>query len=223
MRFRDRSEAGRRLAGQLSHLQAQDCVVLALTRGGVPVGYEIARALDAPLDVVVVRKLGTPGHAELAMGAVIDGQNPEVVTNPEVVEALGITDDAIEAAARRQLVEIERRQRLYRGERGRVPVEGKCAIVVDDGIATGASMKAALHGVRRWRPERLVLAVPVAPADSLANLRPEADEVVCLGEPAHFFAVGAYYEDFTQTTDDDVVALLEQAGRRAPIGNAGTG
>lgn len=223
MRFRDRSDAGRRLAGQLSHLQGHDCVVLALTRGGVPVGYEIAQALCAPLDVVVVRKLGTPGHAELAMGAVIDGQNPEVVTNTEVVEALGIPDNEIEAAAREQLEEIERRQRLYRGGRARVPVEGRVAIVVDDGIATGASMKAALHGVRRWRPDRLVLAVPVAPADSLANLRPEADEVVCLSEPAHFFAVGAYYEDFTQTTDDDVVALLEQAGRQAPIGNAGTG
>jgi len=211
MRFRDRSEAGRRLAERLAHLEGRECVVLALPRGGVPVGLEIARSLGAPLDVIVVRKLGTPGHAELAMGAVVDGQHPEVVTNPEVVEGLGIREDEIEAAARRQLEEIARRRRLYRGERARVDVEDKIAIVVDDGIATGASMKAALHGVRRWRPARLVLAVPVAPADSLESLRAEADEVVCLGTPDGFFAVGAYYDDFAQTTDDDVVALLEQA------------
>ena len=223
MKFRDRTEAGRLLGERLVHLKDERPVVLALPRGGVPVGFEIARTLGAPLDVMVVRKLGAPGQPELAMGAVVDGQSPEIVTNPEVVHAVGISDAALEAAAREQLQEIERRQRLYRGDRERVRVEGMNAIVVDDGVATGASMRAALRGVRRWRPRRLVLAVPVAAADTLEVLRTEVDEAVCLSAPRDFWAVGAHYQDFRQTSDEEVIDLLGRAWREAGEGDSDAG
>jgi len=213
--FRDRSEAGRELAAKLLHLRDRDPVVLALPRGGVPVALEVARALAAPLDVVLVRKLGAPGQPELAMAAVVDGGQREIVRNEDIVSALGVDEDAIREAADRQVAEIERRRRLYVGGRPPVPVEGRTAIVVDDGIATGASMRAALRGVRRRRPAHLVLAVPVAPPQTVEELRREVDELVCLDAPPGFAAVGQFYDRFAQVEDDEVREMLEAAGATA--------
>jgi len=217
MMFADRCDAGRRLAARLQHLRDCDPVVLALVRGGLPVAYEVATALSAPLDVVLVRKLGAPRQPELAIGAVVDGDRPEIVTNPGVMRMVGASDIDVEAAAGRQLVEIERRRTLYLGHRAQVDVRGRTAIVVDDGIATGATTRAALHAVRRRQPSRLVLAVPVAPSDTLADLAAEADEIVCLDTPDPFGAVGAFYRDFRQVSDAEVVDLLDRAreGRQA--------
>lgn len=215
MSFRDRSEAGRELAAKLLHLRDRDPVVLALPRGGVPVALEVARALAAPLDVVLVRKLGAPGQPELAMAAVVDGGQREIVRNEDIVSALGVDEDAIREAADRQVAEIERRRRLYVGGRPPVPVEGRTAIVVDDGIATGASMRAALRGVRRRRPAHLVLAVPVAPPQTVEELRREVDELVCLDAPPGFAAVGQFYDRFAQVEDDEVREMLEAAGATA--------
>ncbi len=209
--FADRTDAGRRLAERLLALELERPVVLALPRGGVPVGFVVAKALAAPLDLVLVRKLGAPGRAELAVGAVVDGNRPETVINHEIVRHLGVPADWIEAETDRQLAEIERRRQVYLGGRARVPVAGRTAILVDDGIATGATMAAALHATRRAAPRELVLAVPVAPPDTLARLRPEVDRVVCLWAPEPFTAVGACYRDFTQVDDDAVAALLRQA------------
>lgn len=211
MLFADRRDAGRRLAARLGHLRDRDPVVLALVRGGLPVAYEVAAALSAPLDVVLVRKIGAPMQPELAIGAVVDGDRPEIVTNPHVMRMVGASQSDIDAGARRQLAEIERRRVLYLGHRARVEVGGRTAIVVDDGIATGATTRAALHAVRRQAPARLVLAVPVAPADALADLAADADEIVCLDTPDPFGAVGAFYQDFRQVPDDEVVALLDRA------------
>lgn len=209
MRFRDRIEAGRLLAARLAHLEHGDPVVLALPRGGVPVGHEIADALRAPLELIMVRKLGVPGQPELALGAVVDGQNPEIVVNPDIAHELRLGEPELWAAARAQLAEIERRRQLYRGDRERIRIEGRTAVVADDGVATGASMRAALRAIRRWRPARLVLAVPVAAADTLATLAQEVDEAVCLHAPQDFWAVGAYYDDFAQVSDEKVVELLQ--------------
>jgi len=218
--FENRRDAGRRLAQALAlyrdnNPQHSDPVVLALPRGGVPVGFEVATALDAPLDVLIVRKIGAPGYPELGIGAVIDGNEPHLVLNEEVIRHVNPPPDYIEAKKRRQLAEIERRRRRYVGDRPAAPVQGCTAIVVDDGIATGGTVRAALRGVARLHPARLVLAVPVAPADSLAELARECDEIVCLSTPEPFYAVGAHYRDFTQTEDDEVIRLLEQA-RRTP-------
>jgi putative phosphoribosyl transferase len=210
-RFADRTEAGRLLAERLRHLAAEHPVVLALPRGGVPVGLEIARALQAPLDLVLVRKIGAPFQPELALGAVVDGDRPETVLNEEIVRALGVPESYLAEASARQLEEIERRRARYLAGRTRVPVEGRTAIVVDDGIATGATMEAALHATRRAKPRRLVLATPVAPPDTLERLRPETDEVVCLATPEFFPAIGAFYRDFRQVSDDEVVELLRRA------------
>lgn len=211
MIFADRFDAGRRLAAALRHLRGKDPVVLALVRGGLPVAFEVARALSAPLDVVLVRKIGAPSQPELAVGAVVDGDQPEIVSNPEVMRMVGVTQSYVDAEARRQLAEIDRRRALYL--RGRPPVEvrGRTAIVVDDGIATGATTRAALHAVRRRQPARLVLAVPVAPVDAVERLAGDADEIVCLDRPEPFGAVGYFYGDFRQVSDDEVVDLLERA------------
>ena len=214
--FTDRREAGRALARALARLRDEDPVVLALPRGGVTVGDEVARALDAPLDVLVVRKLGAPGQPELAMGAVVDGDRPQEVLNEEIVELLGVSPAELAHAVRHELGEIARRHRLYRGERLPEPITGRTVIVVDDGIATGATVRAALRALRRARPRRLVLAVPVAPADTVAALRPEVDTLVCLDSPEPFIAVGAHYRDFDQVRDEEVVAALEAARRRRP-------
>ena len=183
-------------------------LMLALPRGGVPVGFELARALEAPLDVFVVRKLGAPGQEELALGAVARGVQ---VLNDGVVEALGLDAAVIERAAAAEQRELTRRERLYRGDRRPVDVEGRTVILVDDGLATGATMRAGALALRAKRPRRLVLAVPVAAAQTCELLRADADELVCASTPEPFVAVGAWYDDFSQTTDDEVRALLARS------------
>jgi putative phosphoribosyl transferase len=209
--FRDRPQAGRQLAARLMGFRSRDPVVLALPRGGVPVAYEVAKALRAPLDLVLVRKIGAPGHPEFGLGAVVDGAHPQIVLNEEVVAQLEVPHAYVEEEVHRQLEEIERRRARYLGGRRPVDVEGRTAIVIDDGIATGGTVRAALQGLSRARPAYLVLAVPVAPADTIDALRSQADEVVCLSTPEPFYSVGMRYDDFTQTTDREVVALLDEA------------
>jgi putative phosphoribosyl transferase len=209
--FRNRSEAGRALARRLLRFKDERPVVLALPRGGVPVGFEVAQALDAPLDLVLVRKIGAPFQPELAIGAVVDGGRPETVLNEEMVREFQIPKSYIAEQSARELEEIERRRELYLAGRARAPVEGRTAIVIDDGIATGATMEAALHATRRADPKRLVLATPVAPPDTIERLRAQADEVVCLATPRLFDAIGAFYDDFRQLTDEEVIDLLRQA------------
>jgi putative phosphoribosyl transferase len=213
--FRDRHDAGRRLATVLMPLRRQHPIVLALPRGGVPVGFEVAQALGAPLDVVLVRKIGAPGQPELGIGAVVDGPEPQIVLNEEIIGLVDPSPGYVEAEIAQQLAELERRRALYRGARPPLPIEGRTVIVVDDGIATGGTVKAVLQALSRGKPKRLVLAVPVAPRDSLEAVPPAADEVVCLASPEPFFAVGAHYLDFSQTTDEEVIALLRQAAARA--------
>jgi predicted phosphoribosyltransferase len=179
-----------------------------LPRGGVPVAAEIARALDAPLDLVIVRKIGVPFQPELAMGAVVDGETPIVVRNEDVINLSGVGESEFQAVCRDELAEIERRRRRYLGGRQPVVIAGRTAIVVDDGIATGATVRAALRATRLRKPRQLVLATPVAPADTIRELRSEADEVVCLEEHEFFGSIGAYYADFRQVGDDEVIALL---------------
>ncbi len=213
-RFRDRSEAGRLLGERLREYAGRDdVVVLALPRGGVPVGFEVADALGAPLDVFVVRKLGVPGHEELAFGAVASGGVR--VLNASVVDAALMGSDDVERVARRELVEVERREAAYRGGRPPVDVEGKVAILVDDGLATGASMRAAIRAVRQRNPSRIVVAVPTAAASTCDELAREVDEIVCLRTPEPFYAVGLWYDDFSQTSDDEVRELLERAAAKA--------
>jgi putative phosphoribosyl transferase len=209
--FADRGDAGRRLATALVRYRNSRPVVLALPRGGVPVGFEVAKALAAPLEVLIVRKIGAPGHPELGLGAIVDGNEPQLVLNKEVVRQVYPPPGYVDEEMRRQLAEIERRRRRYLGDRAPVPVDGQTAIVVDDGIATGGTVRAALRGLALNRPERLVLAVPVAPADSLAELAGECDDIVCLQTPDPFYAVGPHYRDFTQTEDDEVIRLLAEA------------
>jgi putative phosphoribosyl transferase len=209
--FRDRRDAGKQLAAALRRFKDEKPLILALPRGGVPVAFEVAHALDATLDLLLVRKIGAPGHQELAVGAVVDGKNPQLVVNEEIVALAGLPPGFIEAEEKRQLAEIERRRQLYRGAEPPPEVAGRTVIVVDDGIATGATMKAALRGVRRNKPRRLVLAVPVAPPSTLAEMAKECDEIICLAAPEWFHAVGSHYVDFTQTSDEDVMALLAEA------------
>lgn len=209
--FLDRTDAGRRLAVALERFKEEQPVVLALPRGGVPVAFEVAKVLDAPLDLVLVRKIGAPWQRELAIAAVVDGGRPETVINQDIVDQLGISPSYIDERATAELEEIERRRQRYLADRPRADVAGRTAIIIDDGIATGATMEAALHATRRAGPKRLVLAVPVAPPDTLARLRAEADEIVCLQSPALFGAIGWFYGEFHQLSDDEVVELLERA------------
>jgi putative phosphoribosyl transferase len=211
MRFEDRVDAGRRLAAALGTYADDRPVVLALPRGGVPVAAEVAAALKAPLDLVLVRKIGTPGQPELAMGAVVDGETPMIVRNEQILASTGTGKAAFDAVCRREMAENERRRTLYLGTRAPLDVTGRVVIVVDDGVATGATMRAALRATRRRGPARLVLAVPVAPPDTLEALRPEVDETICLSSPEGFFGVGQFYDDFRQVTDEEVVALLTRA------------
>ena len=217
MQFVDRSDAGRQLAHRLAELDLTDPVVLALPRGGVPVGLEVARRLAAPLDLVLVRKIGAPGHEELAAGALVDGERPELVLNADVVRNYGIDQAWLDRQQALQLAEIERRRALYLGGRSRPPIAGRTAIVVDDGIATGATVRAALHAVRRSGPRELVLAVPVAAAEVLARLAPEADRIVSLHAPRDLMAVGQFYRDFRQIDDEEVVAMLKECLPAADI------
>jgi putative phosphoribosyl transferase len=208
--FADRAEAGRALARLLVRRQyAAPVVVLALPRGGVPIGAEVARALGAPLDLVIVRKIGAPAQPELAVAAVVDGSAPIVVIDDETSSLCGADPDYIEAQVLAQLHEIDRRRRLYLHGRAQWPVKGATVIVVDDGIATGTCVRAALQAVRRRHPARLVLAVPVAPGDVLERLHAEVDEVVCLAQPVPFDAVGRHYADFHQVSDDEVLDALD--------------
>ena len=210
MPFNDRFEAGRKLAKALARYRKQQPAVLALPRGGVPVAAEIAGALDAPLDLVLVRKIGVPFQPELAMGAVVDGDAPVIVRNEDVIESAGIGETEFKAVCDRELAEIERRRRRYLGSRERVDVAGCTAIVVDDGIATGATMRAALRATRMRNPKRLVLAVPVGPTDSVAEMREEADDVVCLRTHVYFAAIGVFYGDFRQISDEEVIETLKR-------------
>jgi predicted phosphoribosyltransferase len=209
--FRDRREAGRLLAKRLVPLQPIDPVVLGLPRGGVPVAAEIADALGAPLDVLLVRKLGAPYQPELAVGAVVAADSTEVVLNEDIVARLHLTQDDIDAERDRQLAVLEKRRALYRAARAPQPVEGRTAIVVDDGAATGATLRVALKGVARQRPGRLIAAVPVASEFATDLLKEAADDVVTVRVPRVFGAVGAFYRDFSEVSDDEVVALLKAA------------
>lgn len=213
--FENRAEAGRQLGIALAALHLDNPVVLALPRGGVPVGLEIARALDAPLDLLLVRKIGVPWQPELAVAAVMDGGEPVVVVEPHVRAETGVTLEYIDRRAKEELAEIERRRRIYLADRPPVSIAGRTAIVVDDGIATGTTVRAALRGLRRRGPARLLLAVPVAPPDTVDELRKEVDEVICLSQPSYFGAIGYFYRDFHQLSDDEVIALMRQAPRAA--------
>jgi predicted phosphoribosyltransferase/pimeloyl-ACP methyl ester carboxylesterase len=208
--FRDRAAAGRILAGPLLRQAPARPVVYALPRGGVPVGAEIARALDAPLDLILVRKIGSPQNKELALGAAVDGDQPEIVINREIAHALEISEAEIRRFAALEFAEIERRRVAYLGKSPPIPARGRTAILVDDGIATGASMEAAIHALRRRKPGKLILAVPVAPPDSLERLGGLVDEVVCLAAPEDFYGVGQFYCEFHQLDDSEVIALMEE-------------
>jgi putative phosphoribosyl transferase len=210
MLYHDRTEAGRQLATKLmAYADRPEVLVLALPRGGVPVGFEVAQALHAPLDVFLVRKLGLPGREELAMGAIATGGVR--VLNLDVVSGLNVPNEVIESVADAEQEELQRRERTYRGDRPRLRVRGRTVILVDDGLATGSTMRAAVAALRKQRPARIVVAVPVGAADTCAEFQDEADETICAVTPQPFYAVGLWYEDFGQTTDEEVRELLEQA------------
>ena len=214
--YQDRSDAGRRLASLLSaYAHRTDVIVLALPRGGVPVGYEVATALGAPLEVFVVRKLGVPGHEELAMGAIASGGVR--VLDRNVMHLADVDDAQVERIAAVEQRELERRERQYRGDRGFPDLRGKVVILVDDGLATGSTMRAAVAALRLEGPSRVVVAVPVAAPDVCDAFRAVADDIVCAATPVPFHAVGLWYDDFTQTTDDEVRDLLERANRRQHV------
>jgi len=216
-RFRDRVDAGRRLAERLTgRPELGDAVVLALPRGGVPVGREIADALGADLDVMVVRKLGVPGHEELAMGAIASGGVR--IMNDEVLRMLYISEADIERVAARERAELERRERAYRGGRPAPRVQGRVVILVDDGVATGSTIRAAIAALRHQEPSRIIVAIPVAPPDVCRALQEEADEVICLLTPEPFVAISIWYESFPQLSDDDVRALLQRVNRERKAG-----
>jgi len=214
MAFIDRADAGRRLAARLQHLRGDQVVVLGLPRGGVPVAYEVARALDAPLDVIVVRKLGVPFQPELAMGAI--GEEGVRIINEEVVSVAGVSASQLDEVEARERTELEVRVRRFRGDRPPIALEGRIVVVVDDGIATGSTARAACQVARARGAARVVLAVPVAPPDWRGRLGKFADELVCLHTPDPFYAVGQFYDNFTQTSDEEVVACLERAARPVP-------
>ena len=216
MPFRDRCEAGRKLAAALAKYRDQRPVILALPRGGVPVAAEVATALAAPLDLILVRKVGVPDQPELAMGAVVDGGDPIIVRNEDIIELAGIGQSEFKAVCDRELAEIERRRQRYLGNRQRADVAGRTAIVIDDGVATGATTRTALRATRMRKPKRLVLAVPVAPTHNLDALRADADDVVCLEDHEFFGAIGFYYLDFAQVSDEEVIKILERFPVKEP-------
>lgn len=211
MRFEDRRAAGRFLAGRLKDLAGGDCVVLGLSRGGVPVAAEVARALGLPMDALVVRKLGAPGAPEFAIGAIASGGAR--VLHDETIRRLGLSGEEVKEIEAAEQAELRRREALFRGDRPPLPIEGKTAILVDDGLATGATMTAAARAIRQLRPKRLIAAAPVGSAEACAAMRREADEVVCGLVPDRFMSVGSWYVDFEQTTDDEVRRILEAISR----------
>jgi predicted phosphoribosyltransferase len=221
--FADRADAGRQLARRFAAGRLDRPVIYALPRGGVPVALEIARALHAPLDLILVRKIGAPGAPEVALGAVVDGENPHTVINEDVRRLSHAGKDFLDRATQHELAEIERRRAQYFGGRARIDPAGRTAVVVDDGLATGATARAALAAMRRLGAARTILAVPVAPAEALAELRGDADEIICL-HPARFFrAVGTFYGDFHQLTDEETIGLLREAWAEAPAAAGHTG
>lgn len=215
MPFANRKDAGRQLAQALARYKGERAVVLALPRGGVPVAAEVAAALNAPLDLILVRKIGVPMQPELAMGAVVDGKKPLIVRNEEVIALTGVDETDFKAVCNAELAEIERRRKRYLGARPPIDVAGRIAIVIDDGIATGATTRAALRATRARKPKKLILAVPVAPTESLAAMQDEADEVVCLEDHEPFGAIGYFYSDFRQTSDQEVIDTLARFAQAA--------
>lgn len=218
--FRNRTEAGQALAARLQDMSLTEPVVLALPRGGVPVGYEVAKALGAPLDVILVRKIGAPGHEEYGIGAVVDGSSPQTVIDEATARMAGATPDYIQRKVADELALIERRRAAYRTGPP-IALGGRTAVLVDDGIATGNTVQAALQALAGASPARIVLAVPVAPRDTLNRLGTLCDDVVCLTVPDPFYAVGAHYGDFGQTSDDEVVQLLASARQHLASGTQG--
>lgn len=212
--FSDRRDAGRRLARELRALADRDVVVLGLPRGGVPVAYEVARALHAPLDVIVVRKLGVPGQPELAMGAI--GEDGVRLVDERLIRGVGVTDEQLARVEARERAELERRAERFRGTRPRMDLTGRTALIVDDGIATGSTARAACRVARAHGATRVVLAAPVAPTDVVSRFGADADDVVVCASPRPFLAVGRFYDDFTQTTDEEVVRLLAEASADGP-------
>lgn len=223
MPFSDRVDAGRQLAKALAAYRGQRPVVLALPRGGVPVAAEIATALDAPLDLILVRKIGVPFQPELAMGAVVDGGEPIVVRNDSVIRLSAVSESEFDAVRDQELAEIDRRRKLYLGDRPHPQLAGKTVIIVDDGIATGATTRAALRATRIRKPAKLVLAVPVAPTETLNELRDEADEIVCLEDYEDFGAIGFFYSDFSQVSDAEVIDMLTRHPVKLPAAGDAAG
>ena len=217
MRFHDRADAGRRLAKACGAYRDAGVLVLALPRGGVPVAWEVARALDAELDLLMVRKIGAPGHPEFGIGAVVDGHEHQIVLNDEVVPGLNVSQDHIEKVVRSELAEIERRRAKYCAGRPPVGLRGRTVIIVDDGIATGGTLRAAIMGAERAGAVRVVVAVPVAPADAPATIAPLVDDLIVLSTPADFVSVGNHYVDFRQVEDGEVVAIMREAAGRSRI------
>jgi putative phosphoribosyl transferase len=215
MPFVNRTDAGRQLTQALLRYKDERAVVLALPRGGVPVAAEVAAAINAPLDLILVRKIGVPMQSELAMGAVVDGAKPLVVRNEEIIMLAGVDEAGFKAVCDAELAEIERRRRRYLGGRPPIDVAGRIAIVIDDGVATGATTRVALRATRARQPKKLILAVPVAPTESLAEMQMEADEVVCLEDHEMFGAIGYYYSDFRQTSDQEVIDTLARFAQAA--------
>lgn len=224
MPFKNREVAGKALAEAVAAKSLPDPVVLALPRGGVPVAAEVARVLNAPLDLVMVRKIGVPWQPELAAAAVIDGQDAQIVLNEEVCIEANISQSYIDEMAKEELEEIERRAKLYLKDRPRVPIAGRSAVVVDDGIATGTTIRAVIKALRLKKPRSIVLAVPVAPKEAVAALRAEADDIICLETPEPFFGLSLHYADFHQVTDEEVISILEaQKAREAKTAPAPAG
>jgi putative phosphoribosyl transferase len=211
--FRDRHNAGLSLAEELARLELPDPVVLALPRGGVPVAGQVATRLRAPLDVIIVRKVGAPGNPELAVAAIVDGNPPDVVVNREIVEAYGLDEEALAELVKRERPELERRRIAFRGKRRQLAVTGKTAIIVDDGAATGTTVKVAIRALKRRSPREVVVALPVAPPETVRELEREGVRVVCLARPANFLALGYHYRDFTQVPDEAVNAELARISR----------
>ena len=215
-RFADRAEAGRQLGARLAAQGLEQPVVYALPRGGVPVALEVARALKAPLDLIFVRKIGAPGSPEVALGAIVDGENPQTIINERVQLHFGVDADYIDKARATELEELERRRKRYRGDLAPVSPKDRTAVIVDDGLATGATMKAAFASMKRQGAKKVCVAVPVAPAEVAAEFGALADEVVCLNWAQTFFGVGAFYIDFHQLSDEETIRLLQEGADLAP-------